>query len=234
MTRSCMLGRQSEVPVFPYLDGWNGDILCVCLVAQSACPVRWLAVARWGRLATNFCLGLTAPARQSIPVLTAAVQVSCAKPFLLQDVFTVFPEVVAYYVSIRFVVRPFMPHVEVCKFPTVCIFTVQYGQIFSIHQSIHLWRYSPFWALASLIRRLHSSLFAPLLLHPLILSSCSASLWITSAHLVLGLLTGLVIWKFLFRTFFRILSSSILIIWPAHSSVLILMSSTMFGSLYKL
>jgi hypothetical protein len=40
----------------------------------------------------------------------------------------------------------------------------------------HLWRYSPFRALASITRRLHSSLFATLLLHPLIPSSCSASL----------------------------------------------------------
>jgi hypothetical protein len=45
-----------------------------------------------------------------------------------------------------------------------------------IHPSVHLWSYSPFWALASLIRCLHSSLFAVLLLHPLIPSSCSASL----------------------------------------------------------
>jgi len=41
---------------------------------------------------------------------------------------------------------------------------------------IYLWGYSPFRALVSLIRRLHSSLFAALLLHPLIPSSCSASL----------------------------------------------------------
>lgn len=122
MTRSFMPGPQSEVPVFLYLDDWNGDILCVCLVVQSACPVHWLAVAQWGRLATNFCLGLTAPARQSIPVLTAAVEVSCTKPFLLQDIFEVFPEVVANYVSIKFVVSPLMPPFEVCKFPTFCSF----------------------------------------------------------------------------------------------------------------
>jgi hypothetical protein len=42
----------------------------------------------------------------------------------------------------------------------------------SIHPSIHLWHYNPFRALASLISRLHSSLFAALLLHPLIPSSC--------------------------------------------------------------
>jgi len=68
--------------------------------------------------------------------------------------------------------------------------------------SIHLWSYSPFRALASLTRRLHSSLFVALLLHPLVPSSCSASLWTTSAHLLLGLSTGLVVWKFPFRTFF--------------------------------
>jgi len=100
--------------------------------------------------------------------------------------------------------------------------------------SIHPWRYSPFWALASLTRRLHSSLFVALLLHPLDPSTCSASLWTTFAHLVLGLPTGLVVWKFPFITFFGILSSSILIIWPAHSRLIILMSSTISGSLYKL
>ena len=103
----------------------------------------------------------------------------------------------------------------------------------SIHPSIHIWRYSPFRDLASFIRRLHSSLF-PDLLHPLIPSSCKASLWTTSAHLVLGLPTGLVAWKFPFKTFFGILSSSILTMWLAHPNHLILMSSTMFGSLYKL
>ena len=49
---------------------------------------------------------------------------------------------------------------------------------FSVHPSIHLWRYSPFRALASFIRRLHSSLIAPLLLRPLIPSSCRASLFL--------------------------------------------------------
>jgi hypothetical protein len=70
------------------------------------------------------------------------------------------------------------------------------------HPSIHVWRYSPFRALAFLKECLHSSLFSALLLRPLIPSSCSASLWTTSAHLVLGLLTGLVLWKIPFETFF--------------------------------
>jgi len=69
----------------------------------------------------------------------------------------------------------------------------------------HVWRYSPFWALASLKACLHSSLFSSLLLHPLTPNSCNASLWTTSAHLVLGLPTGLVLWKVPFKTFFGIL-----------------------------
>jgi hypothetical protein len=70
------------------------------------------------------------------------------------------------------------------------------SETYSYYLSIHLWRYNPFRTLASLIRRLHSSLFAAFLLHPLIPSSCSASLWTTSAHLVLGLPTGLVVWTY--------------------------------------
>jgi len=70
-----------------------------------------------------------------------------------------------------------------------------------IHPSNYLWRYSPFLALASLIRRLPSSLFAAFFLHPLVPSSCSASLWTTSTHLILSLPSGRVVWKFLFRTF---------------------------------
>jgi len=57
--------------------------------------------------------------------------------------------------------------------------------------SIHIWRYSPFRALTSIIRHLHSSLFSAVLLHPLIPISRNASLWTTSAHLVLGLPAGL-------------------------------------------
>ena len=74
-----------------------------------------------------------------------------------------------------------------------------------IHPSIHVWRYSPFRALASLKRRLQSSLFSVLLLHPLNPSSCDASLWTTSTHLVLRLPAGLVAWTFPFKTFFGIL-----------------------------
>ena len=75
--------------------------------------------------------------------------------------------------------------------------------------TIHIWPYSPFRALASPIRRLNSSLFSSLLLHPLIPRSCNASLWNTSAHLLLGLSTGVVVWKFQFKTFFGILSYSV-------------------------
>ena len=104
----------------------------------------------------------------------------------------------------------------------------------NIHPSFHLGRYSPFRALASLIRLLNSSLLAALLFHPLIPNSCRASHWTTSAHLVLGLPTVLAVWKFPFKTLSGILCFSILIIRPAHPSILNLTSSTMFGSLYKL
>ena len=57
--------------------------------------------------------------------------------------------------------------------------------------SIHIWHYSPFMTLVSLTRRLHSSLPSVLPFHPLIPSSCNASLRTTSAHLVLGLPTAL-------------------------------------------
>jgi hypothetical protein len=42
-----------------------------------------------------------------------------------------------------------------------------------------------------------------------------------------------VLWKVPFKTFFGILSSSILIIWPTHPSHLIFTSSMMFKSLYR-
>jgi len=67
--------------------------------------------------------------------------------------------------------------------------------------SIHILRYSPFRALASLIRRLHSSLFSAFLLRPLIPSSCNASFWTTSAHLLLGLPTGLWCGRFRLKPF---------------------------------
>ena len=74
----------------------------------------------------------------------------------------------------------------------------------TVSQSIpfRIWRYNPFRALASLIRRLHSSLFSALLLHTLIPSSCNASLWTTSVHLILGLPTGLWCRSFRLKFFF--------------------------------
>jgi hypothetical protein len=76
--------------------------------------------------------------------------------------------------------------------PVICVSGLDQKYIWLRLRTIpfHIWRYRPFRALASLIRRLHSSLFS-VLLHPLIPSSCNASLWTTSAHLVLDLPTGL-------------------------------------------
>jgi len=101
--------------------------------------------------------------------------------------------------------------------------------------SIHLLHYSPFWALASLRRWcLHASLFSVRHLHPRNPRICDVFLRTTFAHLVLGYPTDLLLWNFPLRIFWGILSSSSLTICPAHPSLLILISSTIFRSLYKL
>ena len=70
-----------------------------------------------------------------------------------------------------------------------------------------------------------------------ILSSPAVVMYPSGPHPPIWFLVfPLVLWRRSFRLnpfFFGILSSSILIMWPAHPN-LILMSSTMFGSLYKL
>jgi hypothetical protein len=101
----------------------------------------------------------------------------------------------------------------------------------SIHPSIHLWRYSPFWALASLRRRLYSSLSSARPLRPRIPRICYVSRRMTSSHLALGFPSGLVLRNFQLRIFWGILSSSILMTQPAHPSFIILISSTKFISL---
>ena len=103
-----------------------------------------------------------------------------------------------------------------------------------LYAPIHLWRYSLFWALDSLRRCLCTSLSSACLFHPCIPRICDVSLQVMSSHLVLGFPTGLVLLSFPSRTFFGILSSSILIICPTHLSLLILISSTIFRVLYKL
>ena len=79
-----------------------------------------------------------------------------------------------------------------------------YAQLTDTSFPFHIWRYSPFRAVASLIRRLYTSLFSAIFFHPLFLSSWNVSLCITSTHLVLGHPTGLVVYKFQFKTFFGI------------------------------
>ena len=102
-----------------------------------------------------------------------------------------------------------------------------------IHPSIHGARASsgswPFSQDASI--HLYSQLLSSILLSPAVVVHPS------EPHPpIYFLVSSLVLWYGSFRLepFFGILSSSILIIGPAHSSLLILMSSTMFGSLYKL
>jgi len=94
----------------------------------------------------------------------------------------------------------------------------------------HLWRYIPFWALASLTRRHHSS--------RVFFSSLSILLFLgprmcpsRRRPLILFLVSPLVfITKFSIKT----LSSSIFATWPAYPILLILISSKMFRILYKL
>jgi hypothetical protein len=71
--------------------------------------------------------------------------------------------------------------------------------------STHLWRYSPFWALASFWRRLHSSLSPAHLILPRIPRICDVSFWSTSSHLDLGFPTGLYYEISNTNKFFRIL-----------------------------
>ena len=68
--------------------------------------------------------------------------------------------------------------------------------------STRLWRYSPFWALAPLTRRHHSSLSYARLLHPRIPTICDVSLRTTSSHLFHGFPTALSFVKFPFKNLF--------------------------------
>jgi hypothetical protein len=63
---------------------------------------------------------------------------------------------------------------------------------------IHVWRYSPFWALGSLKSRLNSSLSPACLFHLRIRRVFNATLWTTSSHLVLDFTADLVV-KFPFN-----------------------------------
>ena len=63
--------------------------------------------------------------------------------------------------------------------------------LLSIPFPFHIWRYCPFWGLASFRRHLNSSVSSARLLHSRILRICDISLWTSSSHLVLGFPTGL-------------------------------------------
>ena len=123
----------------------------------------------------------------------------------------------------------FTHHIGGCLDPRVSMDFLRRGRIKSLvfawnrttilqscSSSVHLWRCSPFWALACLITRLHSSLSSARLLYFLIPRICDLSLWSTSSHLLFGFPTGLLLWNFpLWTFFFEILTSFIL--HPAHS-----------------
>ena len=95
---------------------------------------------------------------------------------------------------------------------------------------LHLWRYSPFCALASLRRCYHSFLSSAYLFQHLIPRIYDVSFWMMSSHLVLSFSTIQVLWNFPLRIYFGILPSFILI-WPTHPSFPILILSTIFRSL---
>jgi len=87
-------------------------------------------------------------------------------------------------------------------------------------RKIHVWCCSPIWALTSLKRHSHSSVF-PAHLHLCIPRICNASLWRISSHLVLDFPTEHVLWHIPLMIFFGILSTSLVVIcflpyFPAH------------------
>ena len=67
-----------------------------------------------------------------------------------------------------------------------------------IYIPLHLWRYSPFWALSSLTRRLHFSLSFARLLHPRTSRPCKVTLRTTSSHLILGYPTAFGIYVYIY------------------------------------
>ena len=71
----------------------------------------------------------------------------------------------------------------------------------------HLWRYSPFWALVSFIRRLHSSVSSARLLHPHIPRIADVSLRKTPFHLVFDFPTDRVLGNFPLRNGWLILNT---------------------------
>ena len=103
---------------------------------------------------------------------------------------------------------------------------------YELYISCHSLHYSPFWALAS--PQKIPPFFSVFCFPHLIPRICDVSFRTTSSNLFLGFPTGFVLWTFPLRTFFGILSSSFLIIWPTHHSLLILISCAIFRTLYKL
>jgi hypothetical protein len=94
------------------------------------------------------------------------------------------------------------------------------------------WLYSAMWAFASLMDPIQSSLFFDLcsqfmILHFLI-SPCTQS-----HHLDLGLSLGQLPWGWLAKTWYTILLLSILLTWPIHLNLFILINETISKSPYN-
>jgi hypothetical protein len=67
--------------------------------------------------------------------------------------------------------------------------------VITIHPDIHVWRYSPFCAPASLKRRFHSHLFPARLLWLRVPRICNACVWMTISDTARGFATDLVLWN---------------------------------------
>ena len=74
------------------------------------------------------------------------------------------------------------------------------GNIWRKDPSVHVWHYRPYWALASLKKRLHFSLSPCRLLHSGIRRICNSPFWTTSSHLVIIFPTDHALWNFPLRT----------------------------------
>jgi hypothetical protein len=96
--------------------------------------------------------------------------------------------------------------------------------LFSSHFLLLLsWHYSPMWAFASLMELIQSSLFFDLYSQFLILHFL-ISPYTQSHHLDLGLPVGRLPWGWLAKTWYTIILLSILLTWPIHLNLFILIN----------
>jgi hypothetical protein len=111
------------------------------------------------------------------------------------------------------------------------------SQLPYIHYANNMWPFSSFllysrmWAFASLIDLFQSSLFSDLCSQFLILYFI-ISPYTRSHHLYLGLPVGRLPWRWLAKTWYSIILLSILLTWPIHLNLFILINKTISKSPY--